>query len=65
MIVWVSSYPRSGNTFLRIALKHLYGIRTSVIYDVDGVAERVGRDLVGYADRAGTLGAMGAHAQRA
>jgi hypothetical protein len=58
MIVWVCSYPRSGNTFLRIVLKQVYGVRTSVIYDVDGVAERVGRDLVGYTDRAGTLTAM-------
>jgi hypothetical protein len=58
MIVWVCSYPRSGNTFLRIVLNQVYGVRTSVIYDVDGVAERVGRDLVGYTDRAGTLGAM-------
>jgi hypothetical protein len=27
VIVWVSSFPRSGNTFLRIVLKQLYGLR--------------------------------------
>lgn len=63
VIVWVCSYPRSGNTFLRIVLKQVYGVRTSVIYDVDGVAERLGRDLVGYTDRAGTLNAMRASAE--
>lgn len=51
MIVWVSSFPRSGNTFLRIVLKSLYGVRTSVVYDVDGVAERLGADLVGFVER--------------
>jgi hypothetical protein len=58
MIVWICSYPRSGNTFLRIVLKQLYGVHTSVVYDVDGVAERLGREMVGYTDRAGTLDAM-------
>jgi hypothetical protein len=51
VIVWVSSFPRSGNTFLRIVLKILYGVRTSVVYDVDGVAERLGADLIGFIDR--------------
>ena len=73
MIVWVASFPRSGNTFLRIVLNRLYGVRMSVIYDVDGVAERLGRDLVGFEDRPATYDAMRAseathfvktHAQR-
>lgn len=51
VIVWVASYPRSGNTFLRILLRRVYGLETSVVYDVDGVAERVGKELVGYRDR--------------
>lgn len=58
MIVWVSSFPRSGNTFLRIVLKRLYAVRSSVVYDVDGVAERLGRDLVGFAERPATIEAM-------
>ncbi|MBM2618840.1 sulfotransferase domain-containing protein [Actinoplanes sp. LDG1-06] len=55
MLVWVASYPRSGNTFLRIVLYRLYGVRASVIYDFDGVADRLGRDFVGGLDRPGSL----------
>lgn len=58
MIVWVASFPRSGNTFLRIVLRRRYGVPTSVIYDVDGVAERLGPAFVGFAERHGTLEAM-------
>jgi hypothetical protein len=52
MIVWLASYPRSGNTFLRIVLDRVYGVRSSVVYDTDGIAERLGREFVGFAERA-------------
>jgi hypothetical protein len=58
MLVWISSYPRSGNTFLRMLLHRIYAVTSSVIYDIDGVTERLGPDLVGYADRPGSLPAM-------
>jgi len=58
VIVWVCSFPRSGNTFLRIVLNRLYGVRTCVVYDVDGVAQRLGSDLVGFADRPAGIQAM-------
>lgn len=58
MIVWLASFPRSGNTFLRIALNRLYGVRTSTVYDLDGVARRLGTDLVGFEERPGTFEAM-------
>jgi hypothetical protein len=49
VIVWLASYPRSGNTFLRIVLHRLYGAPTYSIYeDDDPVAQRVGPSLVGY-----------------
>src|SRR5215475_14583534 len=49
MVVWLASYPRSGNTFLRIVLHRLYGVPTYSVYDDDDpVAQRVGPDLVGY-----------------
>ena len=49
MIVWLASYPRSGNTFLRIVLHELYGVPTYSIYDDDDpVAQRVGTELVGW-----------------
>lgn len=47
-----------GNTFLRIVLKQLYGIRTSVVYDVDGVAARLGADMVGFTERPAGFDAM-------
>jgi hypothetical protein len=56
MIVWVASFPRSGNTFLRIALHRTYGLRSATVYDVDGVAERVGRAFVGFDDEAASDG---------
>jgi hypothetical protein len=58
MIVRVASFPRSGNAFLRIVLHRRYGVRTSTVYDVDGVAERLGKGLVGSTDRPGSLSAM-------
>ncbi len=48
MIVWVASFPRSRNTFLRILLNRMYGVTTSTVYDVDGVAARLGPELVGF-----------------
>jgi sulfotransferase family protein len=46
MIVWLASYPRSGNTFTRIVIDRLYGRGTSTVYPVDGVRERLGGELV-------------------
>jgi len=48
MIVWLASYPRSGNTFTRVLLKSYFGIDTYSIYD-DPHFERYGvADLVGH-----------------
>jgi hypothetical protein len=58
MLVWVASFPRSGNTFLRIALHRLYGIRTSVVYDIDGVAQRLGPRTVGFEARPASIAEM-------
>ena len=33
MIVWLASFPRSGNTLLRIILKDVFGVGTHSIYD--------------------------------
>lgn len=46
MIVWLASYPRSGNTFLRIVINRLYGCGSSTVYPVDGVRERLGDVVV-------------------
>ncbi|WP_335987807.1 sulfotransferase domain-containing protein [Glycomyces sp. MUSA5-2] len=51
MIVWLSSYPRSGNTFFRIALQRIYRVPTYVVYDVDGVAAQIGPELMDARER--------------
>lgn len=58
VIVWLASFPRSGNTFFRIALNRLYGVPTYVVYDVDGVAAQIGTDLMDARDRPGTFEEM-------
>jgi hypothetical protein len=59
VIVWLASYPRSGNTFLRAVLHALYGVPTYSVYDDDDpVAQRVGPDLVGYQPKPGDRTSM-------
>lgn len=36
MIIWIASYPRSGNTFLRVILNKIFNIQTYSIYDDKG-----------------------------
>jgi hypothetical protein len=31
-VIWLASYPRSGNTFLRTILWHSFGLRSAIIY---------------------------------
>jgi len=35
-MIWLSSYPRSGNTFLRNVLFEVYGISSSSYYEGKG-----------------------------
>lgn len=55
MIVWLASYPRSGNTFLRIVIHRLFGRGSSTVYPVDGVRERLGDGLLAPVDGPGSL----------
>jgi hypothetical protein len=56
MLIWLASYPRSGNTFLRILLNRLYGFTTTTGYDDnDPVAQQLGPEFVGYKPRTQTL----------
>src|SRR5262252_5675644 len=34
--IWLASYPRSGNTFLRILLQNLFRLPTYSIYNIEG-----------------------------
>jgi hypothetical protein len=47
-VVWLVSYPRSGNTLLRLILKQCFDLRSASIYpnDLDGV--KVLEDFVGH-----------------
>jgi hypothetical protein len=58
VIVWLASYPRSGNTFFRIALHRLYRVPTYVVYDVDGVAAQIGPELMDARERPCTFERM-------
>lgn len=51
MIVWLASYPRSGNTFFRLLLKQIYGINTYSIHNNDQNFKQIGlSNLLGYKD---------------
>ncbi len=40
MIVWVASYPRSGNTYFLLLLNWLYGVKLRSVYGSDRTEER-------------------------
>jgi hypothetical protein len=50
MIIWLASYPRSGNTLLRILLHRAFGIKTLSLYDDRGdiAARPMLSDVVGH-----------------
>lgn len=49
MIVWIASYGRSGNTFFRIVMHHLYGVKTYAAFNASEVLIKARADgLVGH-----------------
>jgi hypothetical protein len=48
MIVWLASYPRSGNTFYRILLYHLYGLKTYGRRNDETINKMGAKDVVGH-----------------
>jgi hypothetical protein len=52
MIIWLSSYPRSGNTFLRTILNHSFGVKTYSIYGdrFDIGADKATSEMIGHAE---------------
>ena len=50
MIVWLSSYPRSGNTFFRVILNTVFNIKTYSIYNDTGDigADEATTEIVGH-----------------
>lgn len=47
-MVWLSSYPRSGNTFLRTILWHCFGLRSASVYPHDLGGNRALEEYVGH-----------------
>jgi hypothetical protein len=42
-LVWVASYPRSGNTFTRVVLRNAYGVGNHVVFTPNGLVEGMPR----------------------
>jgi len=51
MIIWLASYPRSGNTFFRVLLNSIFDTKTYSVYDdrFDIGADKELSDIVGHA----------------
>ncbi|HMH65198.1 MAG TPA: sulfotransferase domain-containing protein [Rhizomicrobium sp.] len=47
-VVWLASYPRSGNTLLRVILKHCFGEASQSIYHDDEFSDPAVRSVVGH-----------------
>jgi hypothetical protein len=47
-IVWLASYPRSGNTFLRAIFWHCFGLRSASVYPRDLGGNRALEEYVGH-----------------
>lgn len=50
-IVWLASYPRSGNTLLRTILRQCYGLYSSSIYPHDMGGNRALEQMIGHLER--------------
>ena len=47
-VIWLASYPRSGNTFLRTILWHCFGLRSASVYRNDLGGRKALEDYVGH-----------------
>lgn len=56
MIAWLASYPRSGNTFLRIILHRTFGLPTFSVYSSARDAERLAGDAARLLNLVGQTG---------
>jgi hypothetical protein len=60
VIIWLASYPRSGNTFFRVLLKHVYDIAVYEPYPFNPVHDAAPfKDIVGDAQLPFSLAEMG------
>ncbi len=47
-VTWLASYPRSGNTLLRIILKRCFGLSSQSVYADEEFSDAALRDVVGH-----------------
>ncbi|MBF0281912.1 MAG: sulfotransferase domain-containing protein [Zetaproteobacteria bacterium] len=48
--IWIASYPRSGNTYLRTILRHVFGLRSASIYPNDLAGNKALEAYVGHVE---------------
>ena len=49
-IIWLASYPRSGNTLLRTVLWHCFGLRSASLYPEDLGGNAALKSYIGHVD---------------
>jgi len=59
VIIWLASYPRSGNTFFRALLKHVYGIVVYEPYPSDPARAAPFKEIIGDGQLSLSLAEMG------
>lgn len=64
-VTWLASYPRSGNTLLRLILKHCFSLSSQSLYQDQDYADPGVRTLVGHEDIGGNARQFVAMARRA
>ena len=50
-IIWLASYPRSGNTLLRTVLWHCFGLRSASLYPEDLGGNKELKRYIGHIDQ--------------
>jgi hypothetical protein len=48
VITWIASYPRSGNTLVRLLLHHLHGLSSSSVFDDPGLLDDGSAQTIGH-----------------
>lgn len=56
--VWIASYPRSGNTYLRTVLRHAFELRSASVYPNDLGGNQALEDYVGHLEHGPQLAAQ-------
>ena len=55
MLVWLASYPRSGNTYARVLLNKCLGLKTYSIHEGDDYNQETVAELIGHSHAANSM----------